>query len=170
MVAGQTPYTNNGMPITDGFDLAVYVKGDRKSTALYSATLVIDFGEPGPPPEAIFDMELTSLVVPARVGFNTTNPITVTVTNLGPDIASGTVTVVGVDQRAETDDYVLSADFSNLLAGASTDIVLLWVTGDGPPTGLPQTVNWTATVVDQPPDANPANDVDTARSLLLPNP
>ena len=170
VIAGQPPITNNGMPITNGFDLAVYVKGDRKSTALYDAKLVIEYAGEDPPPDAVFDMELTSLVVPARVGFNTTNAITVTVTNLGPDAASGTVTVVGVDQRADTDDYLLSADFSNLLYGASTDIVLSWTTGEGPPAGQPQNVNWTATVVDQPPDTNPANDEATARSQVVPNP
>ncbi len=37
----------NGLPLTDGFDLAVYVKGDRKPTALYSARLEIEYGPPG---------------------------------------------------------------------------------------------------------------------------
>ena len=169
VIAGQPPITNNGLPMTNGFDLAVYVKGDRKSTALYDASLVIEYAGEEPPPPAEFDVALTSLVVPARVGFNTTNPITVTVNNLGPDVASGTVTLVGVDQRAGTDDYVLSAIFSNLLAGASTDIVLSWTTGDAPPDGLPQNVDWTATV-EADGDTNPANDVATAQSRVLPNP
>jgi hypothetical protein len=38
-------YTTNGLPMTDDFDLAVYVKGDRKSTAVYNATLVIEYGD-----------------------------------------------------------------------------------------------------------------------------
>ena len=44
--------TTNGLPMTDDFDLAVYVKGDRKSTAVYNATLVIEYEgeEPEPPP------------------------------------------------------------------------------------------------------------------------
>ena len=37
------PYTTNGLPMTDDFDLAVYVKGDRKATAVYDAQLVIDY-------------------------------------------------------------------------------------------------------------------------------
>jgi len=93
----------------------------------------------------------------------------VTVTNLGPDTASGTVTVVGVDQRPNTGDYLLSADFTGLLAGTSTDIVLSWVVGDGPPNGLPQIVDWTATVVASG-DTNPANNEATARSQVVPNP
>jgi len=168
VIAGQPPITNNGMPITNGFDLAVYVKGDRKSTAIYNARLVIEFDAGEPPPE--FDVALTSLVVPARVGFNTKNPITVTVTNLGPDDgASGTVRLVGVDQRADTEDYVLSALFSELPADTSTDIPLSWTTGNAPPDGLPQNVTWTATVV-APGDTNPANDVATAVSKVVPNP
>jgi hypothetical protein len=169
VVAGQPPITNNGMPVTDGFDLVVYVKGDRKSTALYNASLVIEFAGEEPPPEPEFDVALTGLVAPARIGFNTTNPITVTVTNLGPDTASGTMTVVGVDQRPNTGDYLLSADFTGLLAGTSTDIVLSWVVGDGPPNGLPQIVDWTATVVASG-DTNPANNEATARSQVVPNP
>jgi hypothetical protein len=167
VVAGQPPITNNGMPITNGFDLAVYVKGDRKSTALYDAKLVIEYQGDEPPPA--FDVALTGLVAPARVGFNTTNPITVTVTNLGPDTASGSVTLIGVDQRGDTDDYRLSAFFNDLLAGASTDIVLSWTTGDAPPDGLPQNVEWTA-IVEADGDTNPANDQATARSQVVPNP
>jgi hypothetical protein len=169
VIAGQPPITNNGMPITNGFDLAVYVKGDRKSTAIYNATLVIESEAAPPPQPAEYDVALASLVVAPRVGFNTTNPITVTVTNLGPDVASGTVTLVGVDQRADTPDYVLSGTFSNLLADASTSIVLSWTTGNGPPAGLPQNVTWTATVV-APGDTNPANDVATGISKVVPNP
>jgi hypothetical protein len=33
------------MPITDGFDLAVYIKGDKKSVAIYDATLEIEYDE-----------------------------------------------------------------------------------------------------------------------------
>ena len=37
----------NGLPLTEDFDLAVYVKGDRKPTVIYSAQLSIEFGPPG---------------------------------------------------------------------------------------------------------------------------
>lgn len=33
----------NGLPLTDDFDLAVYIKGDRKPTALFDAELIIEF-------------------------------------------------------------------------------------------------------------------------------
>ncbi len=42
---GTTPITSNGMPITNGFDLAVYIKGDKKSVAIYNATLEIEYEE-----------------------------------------------------------------------------------------------------------------------------
>ncbi|MGB5260771.1 MAG: PASTA domain-containing protein [Gammaproteobacteria bacterium] len=41
--AGGVPYTTNGLPMSDDFDLAVYIKGDRKPTAVYDAYLEIDY-------------------------------------------------------------------------------------------------------------------------------
>lgn len=40
------PFTTNGLPMTEDFDLAVYIKGDRKPTALFGAALVIYTDEP----------------------------------------------------------------------------------------------------------------------------
>jgi len=41
---GETRYiTSNGLPMSDDFDLAVYVKGDKKPTAVYNATLEIEY-------------------------------------------------------------------------------------------------------------------------------
>jgi len=40
---GAPPVTSNGLPMTDDFDLAVYIKGDRKPTAVLNAKLVIDY-------------------------------------------------------------------------------------------------------------------------------
>ena len=36
------PYTTNGLPMTEDFDLAIYVKGDKKPTSVYSAQLFIN--------------------------------------------------------------------------------------------------------------------------------
>lgn len=45
------PVTTNGLPMTNDFDLAVYIKGDRKSTALFNAKLEISYeGEVAPAP------------------------------------------------------------------------------------------------------------------------
>ena len=44
---GGKPITSNGLPMSSDFDLAVYVKGDSKSTAVFNAKLVIEYeGEP----------------------------------------------------------------------------------------------------------------------------
>jgi hypothetical protein len=43
--ANGNPITSNGLPMTDDFDLAVYVKGDAKSTAVYNAQLLIEYGD-----------------------------------------------------------------------------------------------------------------------------
>ncbi len=40
---GEPPITSNGLPMSNDFDLAVYVKGDRKSTAVYNAYLEIEY-------------------------------------------------------------------------------------------------------------------------------
>ena len=37
------PITSNGLPMTNDFDLAVYVKGDSKSTAVFNAKLIIEY-------------------------------------------------------------------------------------------------------------------------------
>jgi len=42
-IVNGTPVTTNGLPMTDDFDLAVYIKGDRKPTALFDATLEIEY-------------------------------------------------------------------------------------------------------------------------------
>ncbi len=39
------PITSNGLPMSSDFDLAVYVKGDAKSTAVFNAQLLIEYGD-----------------------------------------------------------------------------------------------------------------------------
>ncbi len=59
---GEAPVTSNGLPMTDDFDLAVYIKGDRKPTAVFDARLEIDYeGE-------TLDSELYNLSTRAEVG------------------------------------------------------------------------------------------------------
>ena len=43
------PITSNGLPMSNDFDLAVYVKGDRKATAVYNAKLIIEYEGEIPP-------------------------------------------------------------------------------------------------------------------------
>ncbi len=62
-----TPITSNGLPMTDDFDLAVYIKGDAKSTAVFNAKLIIEYEGEVPVPPTDFDLAITSLNVPARM-------------------------------------------------------------------------------------------------------
>ena len=52
--------TSNGLPMSEDFDLAVYIKGDRKPTAIYNAYLEISYEDPGVdvPIEQEADLEL----------------------------------------------------------------------------------------------------------------
>ena len=159
---GVTPITSNGTPITNGFDLAVYVKGDRKSTAIYNAYLEIEYtGEVPPPPVTEIDAALTGIAVPDRVTLGSTVDVTVTVTNVGTaDIPSGSVQVVGSTNRGETIN--LSGSLSTpLLVGATADVELAW-TASGT---KPYTVDWTAAVIVSG-DANTANDTATVSTKV----
>jgi hypothetical protein len=42
-LSGAFPVTTNGLPMTEDFDLAVYIKGDKKPTVVYRAWLEIDY-------------------------------------------------------------------------------------------------------------------------------
>jgi len=160
--AGTSPITSNGVPMSDGFDLAVYVKGDRKSTAIYSARLVIEYaGGVVPPPEV--DVALSSLVsVPPRVTVNQTASIVATVTNSGPD----TTTTCGVEVNGVSNRGVaygpFTGDCANLPVGQSQSFTFPWTA----PT-LPGNVTWTATVTAEG-DTNPANDSATVRTQVAP--
>ncbi len=154
---GGVPYTTNGLPMTDDFDVAFYVKGDSKSTAIYSAKLVLEYeGEsPGPAPTDI-DMELTSVSVPARTTINAAETVSVVVTNNGPaDNASGSITLQGVSNRGVT--VTFSDTFSGVAAGDSDSASWNWSVPS-----LPSTFTWTATVTSDSGDADPSNDSATA--------
>jgi hypothetical protein len=155
------PYTSNGLPMTDDFDLSVYVKGDSKSTAIYSAKLVLEYdgAGPGPVPTDI-DMELTDLSAPSRVTINSAQSVSVDITNNGPaDSASGTVTVSGVSNRGDTVQF--SDSFSNLSNGASASYSWSWTVPS-----RPSTFTWTATVSADGGDTNAANDSASAVSRV----
>jgi len=167
-VAGETngvPYTTNGLPMTSDFDLAVYVKGDSKSTAVYNAQLIIEYeGEdevPVPPED--FDLALTELDVPARVTIGDEIEIEVEVTNNGPAAASGTVTVAGVPKRGDAVEF--SARFTDLADGEEFEAEWEF---DAPGT-KPSIINWTATVSTEGSDTNPTNDTATAQTKVRRN-
>jgi len=149
------PFTTNGLPMTNDFDLAVYVKGDRKSTAVYNARLVIEYeGEVQVPPTD-FDLALTELDVPGRIRVGETEELEVEVTNNGPAAASGTVTLTGVSNRGDTIEF--SASFTDLASGDEFEAEWPWTAPN-----RPTTIRWTATVSTTGGDTNPSNDTATA--------
>lgn len=166
-VAGETngvPYTTNGLPMTDDFDLAVYIKGDRKSTALYNAKLIIVYeGEVPQPPPTDFDLALTELDVPARVLLGETAEVGVEVTNNGPAAASGTVTLTGITNRG--DIIELTIDTPELVSGGEFEHEFPWTAPDG----RPSTISWTAVVTTDGGDTNPSNDTATASTKVRRN-
>ncbi len=150
------PYTSNGLPMTEDLDIAVYVKGDRKSTAIYSMKLVLEYEGEGPqPPPTETDMELTSLAVPSRTTLNSDEIVAVEIANNGPaDDATGTVTVTGLSSRGEVVEF--SEAFAVLASGDSMSFVFDWTAPS-----RPATFNWTATVVSDG-DIDPSNNSATA--------
>ena len=139
-IAGTDPvsgisYTTNGLPMTDDFDLAVYVKGDRKSTAVYNAQLIIEYeGEPVP---TDFDLELTSLGVPQRITIGGTTDVSIAATNNGPAaVASGTLYLQGVSSSGEA--FTFTSTFADLASGQSVVATWPWTAPSSA-----SNVNWT---------------------------
>lgn len=133
----------NGLPLTEDFDLAVYIKGDKKPTSIFNARLEIVYeGEGGgvEPPDTEFDMAITEFKVPSKIRFGDTRKIRTTIANYGPDIASGTLEIVGV-----LDDVVIETQtfaFGPMAPGESEKNTFDWLADN--PSG---TVTWTATIV-----------------------
>jgi hypothetical protein len=154
--------TSNGLPMSEDFDLAVYVKGDRKSTAVFNAYLDIAYeGEVVPPP--VVDAALSSLVsVPSRVAVEETASIVATVTNTGPDAtAACEVQVTGVTNRG-IGYGPYDGDCETLPVGQSQSFTFPWTAPS-----RPGNVTWTATVTAEG-DTNPANDSATVRTQIVP--
>jgi hypothetical protein len=153
---GEVPYTTNGLPMTEDFDVAFYVKGDKKSTAIYSAKLILTYeGQGETPPPTDIDMELVSLAVPSRASINTEQIVSVNVINNGPSIVtSGTVNIEGVSSRGEIIQF--SEVFSDLAIDVAQTYTFDWTTSS-----VPSTITWTATVVAED-DTNANNNTATA--------
>jgi hypothetical protein len=153
--------SGNGLPITQDFDLAVYIKGDAKSTALYNAQLIVEYEGEGPQPPAAYDLAV-SVSVPATLIAGTPSVIAATVTNLGPgDLAEdAVVTVTGVTNRG-TPFGPYEATVVSLPEGSAVASPFDFVA----PTDKSTKINWTATV-SAASDTNPSNDEATAKTKV----
>jgi hypothetical protein len=139
--------------LTTDFDLGVYVKGDRKPTAIYNAVLDIVYlgsGDPNPPPGDAVDLALSDFRAPSKANFGDIRKLRTVVQNVGEDLSDGTLYVLGTVADVVVAEFEVDLDL--LAPGDTQKVVFDW-------TALtPGTVNWTATVV-APDDINPANDV-----------
>jgi hypothetical protein len=153
---GEVKYTTNGLPMTDDFDVAFYVKGDSKSTAIYSARLVLEYdGEGPPPPPTDVDVAVDAIFLPSRTVINSAEGVAIIAVNNGPaDGAAGTVTLIGVTNRGATIEF--TDTFSGLAAGERVPFVWLWETP-----AAPSTVNWTATLTVTDGDSDLSNNEAT---------
>ena len=140
----------NGLPLTEDFDLAVYVKGDRKSTVVYYADLVIDYesdDETPPPSDDEFDIIMDDFkTFDWRVVGGTTGDLRTYITNDGPDAASGTIefTVVTKDYGMEPEEIDrFEVPIGEVAAGESVLIYTPWTA----PFYEYQKVVWTATII-----------------------
>lgn len=133
--------TTNGLPMTEDFDLAVYVKGDRKPTALYSARLVVDTDEvPSEPPPGITadDLSLSNPDAPDAVAIGVTRTVEVQVNN------SAEIAAVDVAQvRFYADgELVEEVPVRAIEPGSSRRAKFKWT-----PEGPARTVNWTMDLI-----------------------
>jgi hypothetical protein len=158
---GEPPITSNGLPMTEDFDLAVYVKGDRKPTAVFNAFLDIEY-EGEIPGDGVTDAALVAFDVPERVVIGNTVPLAVTVANVGDTILSGDVVITGTTNRGDTIE--LTGDLPELPVDAETSVEVPWVV----PGNRPAQVSLTASVVVDG-DANASNDSASATTKVRRN-
>ena len=141
----------NGLPLTPDFDLAVYIKGDRKPTALYTAKLVIDWGEDGgvePPPVTEDDLSLDSFKVSKNTPAGKVKKATAYVSNAGTNIVNGTLTLHGavmavIDGTQVQVALIEESQSYTVAPGGTTKIKVPWTAP-----AFSSTINWSASIDD----------------------
>ena len=164
------PYSTNGLPMTEDFDLAVYVKGDSKSTAIYNAQLVIEYEGDVPPPEpGVVDMGMSLIDVPKTVsGTSREIGVNAQACNAADSevAAQGTITLFGDAADPAVADVTFTYPFSGVLPNqCTTNPGWTWT---APDSGT--SVKWTASVevTGDLEDDNPLNDTLKKRTLVYP--
>ncbi len=84
-------------------------------------------------------------------------------TNNGPAVASGTVTLTGVSNRGDVVEF--TASFTDLAADDEFEAEWEWTA----PGDKPSTIRWTAVVSTDGGDTNPSNDTATATTKVRRN-
>lgn len=154
------PVSTNGLPMTEDFDLAVYIKGDRKPTALFTAQLVINDERPI---EALPDgLSISAFKVPEKVSTYKDNVlIAATVTNEDTALASGYGELVIVGTSEESGEVVaqFSASIDGLDPGSKQLYDFRWTSP-----GERGLIIWTASVLQEGEVIAELSDVTLVRS------
>ena len=133
--------TTNGLPMTEDFDLAVYIKGDRKPTALFSAKLVIN-GQ-GILPPILPEVSIYKPKAPNYIygGKESTVEVWVAVDDTSQAVGSGSVLFTGIG--AEGTKYLeVVESFPELLPGDKTMVKVPWVAPY-----VEDTITWTMSLL-----------------------
>lgn len=135
----------NGLPLTEDFDLAVYIKGDRKATAVYNARLIIEYDGQGtapPPSDVSYDLAITSFKAPNRIFGGDTKKMKAYISNNGPDVASGSLLLEGVLSSVGVVVESITTDIGSIAPGSTAKLVVPWTASyyDS------EVINWTATI------------------------
>ena len=135
--------TDIGGPMSEDFDLLVYIKGDRKPVFLYDAKLVLEYEGGTVPTEAEVDMALNPLNFPVKIGRNATaRTVDLDVTACNNDtveVANGTISLEGVSLVTGIETVNYSALFADL---APQDCQTVTFTYTAPAEGT--NITWTA--------------------------
>ncbi|TXS96183.1 hypothetical protein FV139_01365 [Parahaliea maris] len=127
--------TSNGLPMTTDFDLAVYIKGDRKSTALYSAQLVINEFEEVVTPITTATIQQFKVPSKAFTGDVDTIAVKILIGDNAPAVGDGSYVIEG------SDGTYIEGTFDGIEPGQSERFTHDWTAPD-----LAQDVEWTVTV------------------------
>jgi hypothetical protein len=98
--------STNGLPMSEDFDLAIYIKGDQKPTTIYSATLLIEYdSDTSPVDPTDYDLVIDSLsITPARPVFGKEFTATFNIYNAGTtDAKDQSYMVSYTDNKGGTD-------------------------------------------------------------------
>jgi hypothetical protein len=159
----------NGAPLSNDYDLQVYIKGDKKATAIYSATLVVSYEGEDVPPVGNVDVAAVTLNVPDKISAQNPagriKPILFTVRNVGLDTTDADAEVCGVAEGSGGVIYeqCFYGSVENLLPGVSHTFEWSW---QAPATPL-MVVEWTATASAEYDD-NADNDTLTDSTIVQP--
>lgn len=156
----------NGAPLSRSFDLQVYVKGDKKATSLYRATLVVRYeGEDEVVGEDV-DVAATALSVPAQITAQNPKgrirPVSFTVQNVGDRTTPVSVSVCGTAAELSYEEC-LTGTLEALPPYASYTFEWKWAAPEGPE----MVVLWEGTSV-AAGDVNPDNNTLTGQTLVRP--